>query len=250
MLLDADGHDVEVAVSGEDALARLKQGRSAEQPKPEVVLADMQLPGVSGCELAKALRTATGVGTILMAMSGSQPAKLALQGFDGFLLKPFGMEGLHAALSCAAEAATVVSTETVTGANKVPALNEDVYAKMAKMMPEAQLSEMYAMCLSDARKRLMQMKRLADAEDDEEFRKVAHTVKGGCGMIGASELYWLAEVAEQDGLANSSMKAVGTSGVTALLERFSGACDRLERILERRTNLVCASGEMNADENS
>jgi len=235
MLIGAEGHEVEVAASGEEALARLN---AAGEPLPDVVLSDMQLPGVSGDALAKGLRGASGGKARLLAMSGSQPAEAMLRGFDGFLLKPFSMEDLDTAFAETQKGIEVFAAGNGASEGRddsnVPALNEDIYAKMAKMMPGTQLGEMYAMCLADARKRLAQLVTLAEAGDDDGFRRTAHTVKGGCGMIGATELYSLAEAAERDGLAQILGQAVGTSRVTTLLQRFSHACDRLERILGER----------------
>lgn len=245
MLLGIEGHEAEAAASGEEALARLS---APEQPVPDVILSDMQMPGLSGEALALALRTAAGGKARLFAMSGSQPAETALRAFDGFLLKPFSMGDLDALIAQTLvrprEGADMAARVIDAGEDfcdtdaDVPGLNEDVYAKMAQMMPPLQLGELYAMCLGDARKRISQMGYLAETGEDEDFRKAAHTVKGGCGMIGATELYRLAELAERDGLscgpAAEPGREVGTSGVTTLLGRFSSACDRLERILEER----------------
>ena len=52
---------------------------------------DLQMPGISGVELARELRTACGAGNGTLAMSASQPEKDVGGGFDGFLLKPFTM---------------------------------------------------------------------------------------------------------------------------------------------------------------
>jgi CheY-like chemotaxis protein/HPt (histidine-containing phosphotransfer) domain-containing protein len=248
LLLDAEGHEVQTAATGAEALALLTGDAG---PMPDVILCDMQMPGISGAALASALRKAAAGTTKLLAMSGTQPTEETLLGFDGFLLKPFSMQALDTMLARADDGPEVGATagQPVGADTAMPALNEEIYAKMAKMMPGEQLGEMYAMCLTDARKRLGQMAKLAEDGDDEGFRKTAHTVKGGCGMIGATELYCLSETAERYGLgfdldANSGLP-YGTSRVTLLLKRFSSACDRLERILGERKqeNSVPASGE-------
>ena len=250
MLLAAEGHAVTTVASGEEALTSLNRARESV---PEVILTDMQMPGLSGAALATALRAALSGHTRLLAMSGSGPSQTALSGFDGFLLKPFSMEELNAALARTEReddsARTGVGVREPGTELEMPALNEEIFAKMAKMMPGAQLGELYAMCLADARKRLAQMARLAEAGDDEGYRRAAHTVKGGCGMIGATELYVLAETAEREGLERERPPGLGlstgTSGVKARLERFSSACDRLERILvaHAQENSLPASGE-------
>ena len=70
----------------------------------------------------------------------------------------------------------------------------------------------------------------AAAEDghDEVLRRVAHAIKGACGMMGATELRGLAEAIEAVGLSRGTVEAVGT------LDRFLAACERLEDILGSR----------------
>jgi len=246
MLLEREGHEVEVAVSGEEGLARLSGEVSGARFEPDVILADMQMTGVSGSELASLLRAISRQNTRLFAMSGSQPAASELAGFDGFLLKPFTMEELSGALgptlpdrmvdhdpiSLAASAESTEASE-----EGLPAINETIYGQLAKSMTAVQLGQMYTLCLNDARIRIARMVASAQAGDDEGYRKEAHTVKGGCGMIGATELYRLAETAESKGLSTggNAGSGNGTNSIKALLDRLSRACDRLERILREQT---------------
>ena len=95
ILLGAEGYAVESADSGESALVLLGRDR----PAPDLVLADVQMPGTTGAQLAGKLRRACGERTLLLAMSGSRPPEKAISRFDGFLLKPFRMEEIAAALS-------------------------------------------------------------------------------------------------------------------------------------------------------
>jgi CheY-like chemotaxis protein len=79
------GHDVDVAFDGLSAIAQ------ARRTPPEVVLCDIGLPGMSGYDVAKALR-ATANGVRIIALSGyAQPGdvqKAAAAGFDGHVAKP------------------------------------------------------------------------------------------------------------------------------------------------------------------
>ena len=95
VLLEAEGYAVQSAESGEAALELLGQG----DPLPDLVLSDVQLPGISGPHLADKLRQSCTPATLLLAMSGSQPPDDAISRFDGFLLKPFKMEKIGAALA-------------------------------------------------------------------------------------------------------------------------------------------------------
>lgn len=250
LLLEAEGYSVQVAASGEEAVSQLKAGSAS----PDVLLTDMQMPGLSGSSLARTLRQVAREGTVIVAMSGSRPKGSELDSFDGFLLKPFTVEELRSVLdeSIPQVSQAVMSKSTPSLPNSGPpdasdvhmiaAINEDIYSQMCDLMPESQLGEMYSLCVADARKRIALMATLAASRDDTQYRLEAHAIKGGAGMIGATELYKLAEAAEREGLEfDRKAKTVtkvdgepGTSEVTVTLDRFWLACERLERILVER----------------
>jgi DNA-binding response OmpR family regulator len=261
VLLQAEGYAVDSADSGESALDLLRRG----DPAPDLVLADVQLPGVSGGQFARKLRRACGPATLLLAISGGQPPTQAIALFDGFLMKPFKMEQVAAALrahplqlqlkshasksspAAASPSKTASkksmkgmvqeqearSTETpqadASGGNLV--LNEKIYQQLAVSMPVQQLQEMYAMCVDDARRRIAGMRRLAADHDATRFVREAHSIKGGCGMLGATELHRLAAQLEAAGLEIPSPSA--PEDVNSL-DELSAACDRLERMLGSR----------------
>jgi PAS domain S-box-containing protein len=80
------GHTAEVAFDGPSAIEK------AQAIRPDVVLCDIGLPGMSGHEVAKALRANGTKGMLLIAVSGyAQPedVKKAVEaGFDGHVAKP------------------------------------------------------------------------------------------------------------------------------------------------------------------
>lgn len=82
------GHSVEVAYDGPSAIEK------ALANPPNVVLCDIGLPGMSGYDVARALRASMATGMKLIALSGyAQPGdlkKALAAGFDGHVAKPFG----------------------------------------------------------------------------------------------------------------------------------------------------------------
>lgn len=80
------GHSGEVAFDGPSALEK------ARAFHPEIVLCDIGLPGMSGYEVARALRAEHGPALRLIAVSGyAQPEdvrRAAEAGFDAHLAKP------------------------------------------------------------------------------------------------------------------------------------------------------------------
>jgi PAS domain S-box-containing protein len=97
MMLELDGHQVEVVASGEEGVARARAAR------PDIVLSDVGLPDISGYELARALRADPAVGARLVAITGYGQAKdreeALRSGFEHQLTKPFGHRELHELLA-------------------------------------------------------------------------------------------------------------------------------------------------------
>jgi len=216
VLLQRAGYAVETADSGDSALLNLQ----AAHALPEVVLADLQMPGTSGNQLARSLRDLCGPATTLLAMSASAPDDGSNREFDGFLLKPFTMEGLAEAI--AGKAAEVAKKPKGTNA---PVLDEAVYGKLAASMRRSRLEQLYTLCLADAETRLAAMRQAASGGDDAAYKRQAHAIKGGCGMVGALELQTLATSMEELGLSDDHV---------ASLKEFVVACERLRGMLIAR----------------
>ena len=87
MILRLAGYDVLVAPTGEAALEELKTAR------PRVILTDIQMPGMDGVELARAVKRKpelVGVKVVALtayAMRGDRERFLS-QGLDGYISKP------------------------------------------------------------------------------------------------------------------------------------------------------------------
>ncbi|OFX25966.1 MAG: hypothetical protein A2V77_08285 [Anaeromyxobacter sp. RBG_16_69_14] len=97
LMLELDGHQVEVVSSGEEGLTR------ARTMQPDVVLSDVGLPGISGYALARALRADPVVGAHLVAITGygqvEDREKALRSGFEHHLTKPFDHHLLYQLLA-------------------------------------------------------------------------------------------------------------------------------------------------------
>ena len=144
VLLEGEGYAVDSADSGAAALALLARGGAA----PDLVLADIQMPGATGSRLAGQLRRACPPATLLLAISGSQPPRKTIARFDGFLLKPFGMNEVAAALSAlrrpldAGGIAAKRKTHSASTASRSAATRPDVASAYASAAPAASNSLM------------------------------------------------------------------------------------------------------------
>jgi signal transduction histidine kinase len=97
-LLEAEGHAVTLAFTGQSALD------AAARTHPDVVILDLDLPDINGCEVARRLRMhAYGAATVLLALTGSggEPERKAVReaGFDHHFVKPANPSALIRALS-------------------------------------------------------------------------------------------------------------------------------------------------------
>jgi CheY-like chemotaxis protein len=215
LLLSGKEFEIAAVDSGEAALLELQKSPTS----PQVILTDLQMPGISGSNLAAQLRSACPQGTTLLAMSGSQPRGEAAKGYDGFLLKPFTRQQFAAAVAGIADD----QPEPMTTAG---ILDENVFQKFCGSAAVSQTLEMYAFCLRDAEKRLATMRLAAAAGNDAAYRAAAHAIKGSCGMLGATELQRLAAAMEDHGISGANH--------VASCDEFVLACKRLQRILIER----------------
>ena len=92
-VLDAAGYDVLEATSGEEGL------RVAAEHAPELVLMDLQLPGIDGSETLHRLRQdGLGPGVPVVAVTAFAMAEDHAQaeraGFDAYVEKPISVRGL------------------------------------------------------------------------------------------------------------------------------------------------------------
>ena len=217
--LAAAGYVVTEAESGEAALALLHAG-SAEF---DLVLSDLQMPGLHGPALAEELRKVPGASFPVLAMSGSQPPSERFAGYDGFLLKPFTPEELAAVLH--GVRAAPHRDEAVT-ADAARVLDEATFGQLESMMQPTQLSEIFALALRELDKQLEQMQTAFGAGEAAVLQAAGHTMKGGFSVLGASELRSLAALLES-GTGTSADQA-------ATLREIPLAAERLRRMLTSR----------------
>ena len=93
------GHKYEVteARNGEEALTKI----TAEMP--DLVLLDMNMPGIGGLETCQVLRGGSDVPIVILSVRNSEKDKVAAldAGADDYITKPFGMQELLARIRAA-----------------------------------------------------------------------------------------------------------------------------------------------------
>ena len=85
ILLPKEGHEVVVAADGHEALARFADS------KPDLILLDLMLPGISGNEVCRTIRQTSNVPIIMLTARGEPMDRIVgLElGADDYLPKPF-----------------------------------------------------------------------------------------------------------------------------------------------------------------
>jgi two-component system, OmpR family, KDP operon response regulator KdpE len=106
--LTAHGFEVFTASSGEDALEAISQHR------PDLILLDLGLPGISGLEVTKRVREQSSLPIIVLSVKDAERDKVqALDlGADDYVPKPFGVDEVLARIRVALRHAAQVQSGT------------------------------------------------------------------------------------------------------------------------------------------
>jgi CheY-like chemotaxis protein len=225
LLLAHEGHQV---LRANDASAALELLASENGGRPDVLLVDLQMPGVSGGQLAESVRALKGPGPLLLAMSATGVQQQQLLAFDGFLLKPLALGDLRRALKPRRRGRKpVIRTAHKTRTTSADPVDTAVVSKLLRMMPVQSLNDLVSACIADSRACVEtignHLQDEAQSGDGARVNGLAHRIKGAASMIGATRLSRLAANLERGG-----SKEAATPGV---LEDLRNACGELERML-------------------
>jgi len=177
--LKRSGHKVVIAKDGKQALNAF---RSASF---DVVLLDQEMPGMTGDEVARAIRKTEGgkkERVFLVASTGNTTSedvrRLKQAGFDDVLGKPFRLEDLNLILS-AAPAATDTSMPSVLPG----AIFTELVARVGG--DEKLLKRMIHTFRRDTPKRLAGIAEAIRRKNPEALASLAHALKGSVSIFGA-----------------------------------------------------------------
>lgn len=95
--LVASGYEVDEAKTGEEALEGIREFR------PDLVVLDVNMPGMGGLAACRAIRSDTNIAIIMLTVRNSEEDKVAAldAGADDFVTKPFGTPELLARIRAA-----------------------------------------------------------------------------------------------------------------------------------------------------
>jgi CheY-like chemotaxis protein len=176
LLLAGEGTEILSAPGGKEALELLK----SQSPLPDVVLVDHQMPGVSGVDVGRYIRSLPRPRPQVIAMSASALPADELAIFDDFVPKPFDRDLLRAAIAGSSARRSALS------ANLPASLNSSTVTKLEAIMPPSAIRELYTVYVADTRKRINELEQYSADGDEESLRRCAHAVKGSAAMAGVA----------------------------------------------------------------
>jgi two-component system, sensor histidine kinase and response regulator len=192
-MLERLGYRADAAANGLEALEALTRIRYA------AVLMDLQMPEMDGYEATAEIRRREGDGrhTPIIAMTANamqgDREKALRAGLDDYISKPVKPEELETILErwiSRADEATVLEVgadSNESDAEEYP-LDRSVLATLRELQQEGEpdlLIELIELFLTDIPPQLDALREAVEAGDAHSVKRIAHTLKGSCGNMGA-----------------------------------------------------------------
>jgi CheY-like chemotaxis protein len=229
LLLADVGAEVLSLTLGQEALSTLK----SHSRLPDIILVDHQMPGVSGTDIARYVKSLPAPRPRVIAMSASPLPKADLALFDDYLAKPIDRDMLRAAISSVSRRSM---TPLGTSGGLPPSLDSSTVSKLQAIMPPSAIRELYTVYVADTRRRIGELERYSAEGDDESLRRCAHALKGAAAMAGVSGIASIAAGLEAGQLPRKDYQT--------LFHQLRRACDDVEQsMINSAATTSAASGE-------
>jgi CheY-like chemotaxis protein len=223
LLLAGKGTHLQRAQGGRQALDALQ----AQSPLPDVVLVDHQMPGISGTDVARYVKSLPKPRPRVIAMSASPLPEDELAIFDDYLGKPLDVDLLQA---------VIAGRSARPSASLPPALDVSTVTKLQAVMPPSAIRELYTVYVADTRKRILDLESYSASGDEESLRRCAHALKGAAAMAGVAGIASIADGLEAGRLPRQDHGK--------LFHQLRSACDDVEQSMIKSAVMnSAASGE-------
>ena len=183
-LLVSEGADVSISGDSFNVLNEIE----AADPLFDLVIMDIQMPGMDGYVLTKKIRTKYSMEILpIIAMSANtfeeSRDKAIKVGMNDFVSKPFHLDELVAKILQYTK--SIMITEGHQNFDEKDALNrfrgnKEIYARTL------------AAFIQDVKKLLNELPPLLPGDNDEQFNRTLHTLKGLASTVGANALFTIA----------------------------------------------------------
>jgi CheY-like chemotaxis protein len=223
MLLAGKGTELLRAQGGREALDALQ----SLTPLPDVVLVDHQMPGISGTDVARYVKSLPEPRPRVIAMSASPLPEDELAIFDDYVAKPVDRDMLRAAIA---------GRSARSPAQLPPSLDFSTVTKLQAIMPPTAIRELYTVYVADTRKRISELESYSASGDEDALRRCAHALKGAAAMAGVPGIASIADGLEAGRLPRQDHGR--------LFHELRTACDDVEQsMIKSALTNSAASGE-------
>lgn len=203
-LLRRDGCDVTTCESATSAV-ELISGLTSEH----VVVTDFHMPGVSGLELLREVRSA-GLDCHMIIISASEVddelvAEVKTQ--QAVLLAPYKVTGVRDAVRAVIEGRAEVSGSGESPEREVgEGFDLVALKKLMQVGGDALLTRVVGMFLDKTPNNLQLLDGFVSEVDHHNVERTAHTIKGSAGMLGARRVQEAAKKLEHAGAASEGVQ--------------------------------------------
>jgi signal transduction histidine kinase/CheY-like chemotaxis protein len=231
LMLQRLGYAADVAADGEETLAALRR-----QPY-DVILMDVQMPGMDGLEAARRIRDEWPekerpriIAVTANALREDRETCLAA-GMDDYLSKPVLLEDLRAALSRGAGSILpppVAVTSTNGDADAFDPKYIDQLRQLQAMTGQELVSPIIDRFLTEAPRRLAELRMALASKDNLSFSFIAHAFKGSGAQLGARRLAKICHELEMRG------RRVDWPGSDEMIGRLQVEIERITPLLRAK----------------
>jgi PAS domain S-box-containing protein len=213
------GHDAVVVGDGDSG------ARAATSEAFDVVLMDLQMPGVDGVEATRRIRRAefgTGRHVPVLALTASVLAsdrdRCRRAGMDGFLAKPIELAELGAAL-----ADWIPDVDPASGGSGGPVVDTERLDRLATELGDDAVQSVIDTYRDELPRRVDDIVRAYGARDGDGLRRAAHGLRSPSGMLGAVAL---AEECRRIEESDEAVPAVSPDALNLLAEHTASMLRR------------------------
>jgi PAS domain S-box-containing protein len=228
-MLESLGYRVDVAANGLEAVEALSRVPYA------AVFMDCHMPEMDGYEATEEIRrrekgmTHTPIIALTAGAMKGDREKAIEAGMDDYLPKPVKREDLDSTLQqwVSREDATLPTGAQERGSytQEEDSLDHTVIASLRELGDSDLLSELTQMFLEEVPERLEALQEAVDKGDEQTIQRIAHTLKGSSGNMGARQMSRLCLDLEQAGESND------LSSAADILELLNKEFDRVREEL-------------------
>jgi CheY-like chemotaxis protein len=182
-VLRKTGAAISVADNGEEALALLTTEEF------DLIVMDLQMPGIDGYEATRRLRNDLRLKTPVMAMTANaitgERIRCLEAGMNDYMSKPFDFREFYTRV-----AGLLQTSQALPAAQSTAVSGDKSYSLslLEEIGDEEYLQDILQTFLTNLPQQVAELQTACDATDHDKVFFIAHKLKGTCGMLQAAAL--------------------------------------------------------------